>query len=192
MMRKTISPIRSASIALLLSLSPVYPAIAAETSLATETISSLEPGEYIWSPQASESGAVEIVVSIPDQMAYVYRGGALIGASTVSTGREGHETPTGRFEILQKRREHYSNLYDNAPMPFMQRLTWDGIALHGGHVPGHPASHGCVRLPQRFARSLYEVTRLGAAVHITDLSVSAEDALAMVGGGSGVELAAID
>ena len=92
------------------------------------------------------------MVSIPQQRAYVYRGGTLIGVTTVSTGRPGHDTPTGRFEILEKRREHFSNLYNNAPMPFMQRLTWDGIALHAGQIPGRPASHGCVRLPLEFAR----------------------------------------
>jgi hypothetical protein len=92
----------------------------------------------------------------------------LIGVSTVSTGRPGHETPTGVFTILQKRKEHYSNLYNNAPMPFMQRLTWDGIALHAGNLPGHPASHGCIRLPLGFAERLFGVTALGMTVIVTD------------------------
>ena len=143
---------------------------------------SLEPGEFVWDPAAADRGDVEIVVSIPLQRLYVYRGGTLIGVSTVSTGRQGHETPVGTFNILQKRREHYSNLYNNAPMPFMQRLTWDGIALHAGRIPGRPASHGCVRLPLDFARQLFGVTRMGAAVHIIDRSPSSGEALAMVRG----------
>ena len=143
----------------------------------------LEPGEYVWAPERSPNGAVEIVVSIPLQRAFVYRGGILIGITTVSTGRTGHETPTGSFTILQKRRQHYSNLYNNAPMPFMQRLTWDGIALHAGQIPGRPASHGCVRLPLEFARLLFGVTETGGAVHVLDAAPSAGEALALARGG---------
>lgn len=140
---------------------------------------SLRPGQFVWQPGLAEQGGVEIVVSIPLQRAYVYRGGTLIGVSTVSTGRTGHETPVGSFNILEKRRQHFSNLYNNAPMPFMQRLTWDGIALHAGEIPGRPASHGCVRLPLDFARQLFAVTQVGATVHILELSPSAGEALAM-------------
>jgi lipoprotein-anchoring transpeptidase ErfK/SrfK len=125
---------------------------------------------------------VEIVVSIPLQKAYVYRGGTLIGATTVSTGMPGYDTPTGRFSILQKREKHFSNLYDNAPMPFMQRLTWDGVALHAGAIPGEPASHGCVRLPKTFAAKLYAATELGATVMVVDDAPSPEAAYAMVSG----------
>jgi hypothetical protein len=142
----------------------------------------LAPGEFVWQPEQSAEGAVEMVVSIPQQRAYVYRGGVLIGVTTVSTGRRGHRTPTGRFPITEKRREHYSNLYNNAPMPFMQRLTNDGIALHAGQIPGYPASHGCVRLPLAFARHLFGVTTVGANVHIVDSSPTADTALAMVRG----------
>jgi hypothetical protein len=145
----------------------------------------LAPGEFVWKPERSESGPVEVVVSIPLQRAYVYRGSTLIGVSTVSTGKKGHQTPTGTFNILQKRPKHFSNLYNNAPMPFMQRLTWDGIALHAGQIPGHPASHGCVRLPLAFARHLFGVTRLGASVHILPQSPSAGEALAMARGDTG-------
>jgi lipoprotein-anchoring transpeptidase ErfK/SrfK len=141
---------------------------------------SLEAGDYVWHPERSVQGEVEIVVSIPLQRAFVYRAGTLIGVTTVSTGRQGHETPVGTFNILEKRREHYSSLYNGAPMPFMQRLTWDGIALHAGQIPGRPASHGCVRLPLEFARLLFPVTRVGASVHIVDHSPSAGEALAMV------------
>ena len=142
----------------------------------------LAPGEFVWQPEQSTEGAVEMVVSIPLQRAYVYRGGILIGVTTVSTGRRGHTTPTGRFPIIEKRREHYSNLYNNAPMPFMQRLTMGGIALHAGHIPGVPASHGCVRLPLAFARHLFGVTSVGGNVHIVDSSPSPDIALAMVRG----------
>lgn len=142
---------------------------------------SLRPGQFVWAPERAPSGEVEVVVSLPLQRAYVYRGGTLIGVSTVSSGREGYETPTGTFNILQKNRVHHSNRYDNAPMPFMQRLTWDGVALHAGHIPGTPASHGCVRLPLAFARSLFTVTSVGAAVHVTNAAPTATvTALAMV------------
>ncbi len=123
---------------------------------------------YIWTPQIAPQGPVVIIVSLPEQRAYVYRNGIRIGLSKVSTGKPGFETPTGVFEILQKRREHYSNLYDNAPMPFMQRLTWDGIALHAGNVPDRPASHGCVRLPYAFSQTLFAVTSRGMTVIVTD------------------------
>lgn len=151
---------------------------------------SLDPGAFAWRPELAPAGPVEIVVSIPLQRAYVYRGGTLIGITTVSTGRPGHATPTGRFPIMEKHREHYSNLYNSAPMPFMQRLTMGGIALHAGQIPGHPASHGCVRLPLDFARLLFGVTQVGGNVHIIAGSPSAETALALVRGRApaGVEL----
>ena len=144
----------------------------------------LRPGTFLWEPELSRTGPVEIVVSIPQQRAYVYRGGTLIGVSTVSTGRRGHETPTGSFSILQKRPRHFSNLYNNAPMPYMQRLTWDGIALHAGQIPGHPASHGCVRLPLAFAQHLFGATRIGAQVHILRASPAPREALALAHGRS--------
>ena len=143
----------------------------------------LKPGEYFWQPHLAPTGDVELVVSIPLQRAFVYRGGVLIGVTTVSTGKPGHRTPVGSFDILQKRRQHFSNLYNNAPMPFMQRLTWDGIALHAGAIPGKPASHGCVRLPLAFAKLLFEATRVGASVHIVDHAPAPAEALAMVKGG---------
>jgi len=102
----------------------------------------LQPGEFLWTPERSGAGQLVIVVSLPTQRAHVYRNGVRIGVSTVSTGTPSHPTPTGTFEILQKKRLNHSNLYNNAPMPFMQRLTWDGIALHAGKIPGYPASHG--------------------------------------------------
>ena len=87
---------------------------------------------------------------------------------TVSTGSDGHETPVGDFTILEKQVFHRSNLYSDAPMPYMQRLTWDGIALHAGQLPGYPASHGCIRLPKAFARQLFDLTSMGGAVSVVD------------------------
>ena len=128
----------------------------------------LAPGDYLWMPEAAPAGPLLLVVSIPEQRAYLYRNGLRIAVSTVSTGREGNETPPGVYTILQKRREHYSNLYDDAPMPFMQRLTWGGVALHAGRLPGYPASHGCVRLPAEFAERLFGVSELGMTVVVAD------------------------
>lgn len=127
---------------------------------------SVTNGRYRWSDDGSE-GPVKVVVNLDEQQAYVYRDDNLIGQSSVSTGRKGHRTPTGSFEILQKKRRHNSNLYNNAPMPYMQRLTWDGIALHGGDLPGYPASHGCIRLPMEFAKKLFETTAHGTQVVVT-------------------------
>jgi hypothetical protein len=124
----------------------------------------LKPGEFIWAPGVAPAGPLVMVISLDEQLAYVYRNGLRIGVSTVSTGKKGRETPTGVFTILQKQVEHYSTLYDSAPMPYMQRLTWDGVALHAGHLPGYPASHGCVRMPYEFARLLYDVTNFGMTV----------------------------
>jgi lipoprotein-anchoring transpeptidase ErfK/SrfK len=137
----------------------------AQVQLATDA-ADLDPGEFVWRPELATTGTVEVVVSIPQQLAYVYRGGQLIGVSTVSTGMAGHRTPTGRYPIMEKRRTHFSNLYNNAPMPFMQRLTMGGIALHAGQIPGYPASHGCVRFPYEMARNVFGVTQVRSVVHI--------------------------
>lgn len=134
---------------------------------ATSMAEPLRPGQFSWAPDLAPVGPVTIIVSLKTQRAYTYRNGVPIGVSTVSTGKPGHATPTGVFTILQKELYHKSNRYDDAPMPYMQRLTWQGIALHGGHLPGFPASHGCIRLPPKFARLLFGVTRLGLTVVIT-------------------------
>jgi lipoprotein-anchoring transpeptidase ErfK/SrfK len=126
----------------------------------------LKPGEFAWAPEIPTAGATTIDVSIERQLAFVYRNDQLIAVSTISSGRRNHETPTGTFRISQKREKHFSNLYNNAPMPFMQRLTNDGIALHAGALPGYRASHGCIRLPHAFARSLFGVTQLGTPVTV--------------------------
>jgi hypothetical protein len=135
-----------------------------------EAAERLKPGEYLWAPQIAPEGPVLLVVSLSTQRAVVYRNGVPIGISTASTGRPGYETPTGVFVILQKHVEHYSNIYDSAPMPYMQRLTWGGVALHAGNLPGYPASHGCIRLPSEFARLLYEITHRGMTVIVTERS----------------------
>lgn len=131
-------------------------------------VKALNPGEFIWHPELSPRGPVVVVVSLPLQLVHVYRNGIAIAVSTCSTGASGHGTPTGVFTILQKREEHYSSTYNNAPMPNMQRLTWRGIALHAGHLPGYPASKGCIRLPMEFSRLLFSITGLGTSVIIAD------------------------
>lgn len=140
----------------------------------TEAAATLPPNRFLWT-QNEAQGPVSVLISIPDQRAYVFRGQTLIAASTVSTGRDDNPTPTGRFTILQKEAVHRSNLYDDAPMPYMQRLTWDGVALHAGRNPGFPASHGCIRLPTAFAKKLFDVTALGATVEVTDMSYISGD-----------------
>jgi hypothetical protein len=137
-------------------------------------IEELKPGGYLWAPDIAPQGPVTVIISLATQRAYAYRNGVPIGASTVSTGAPGHETPTGVFVILQKAVKHRSNKYSNAPMPFMQRLTWDGIAMHAGRLPGYPASHGCIRLPAAFAKLLFGITKLGLTVVITDNPLAPE------------------
>ena len=131
-------------------------------------------------PERAPSG-VRVLVSIPQQKAYVFEDGELLATSPVSTGKRGHETPAGTFRILQKKVHHRSNKYANAPMPYMQRLTNYGIALHAGKLPGYPASHGCIRLPWGFAKKLYGLTDHGTKVTITQQRPrSAEHALNLV------------
>jgi hypothetical protein len=115
---------------------------------------------------AAAGGPVTIVVSTDSQRLTVYDGESRVAQTPVSTGVPEHPTPHGVFSIIEKQVFHRSNLYSDAPMPFMQRLTWSGVALHEGHVTGRPASHGCVRLPQAFARELFRYTRRGARVII--------------------------
>lgn len=114
--------------------------------------------------QAKTSGAVYAVISVGDQSMSVYDGTGRIAQTSVSTGMRGHRTPTGVFSVIGRRRHHYSNLYGGAPMPWMQRITWSGVAMHAGHVPGYPASHGCIRLPYSFAPKMWHLTELGSRV----------------------------
>jgi hypothetical protein len=150
---------------------PVANGPSLQSGTVIEAAERLKSGEFLWAPGIAPQGPVQLIVSLKTQRAVVYRNGIPIGISTVSSGRAGYETPTGVFVILQKHVEHYSNIYDNAAMPYMQRLTWGGIALHAGKLPGYPASHGCIRLPHEFARLLYGVTQRGMTVVITDQPV---------------------
>ncbi len=125
----------------------------------------LRPGQYLWRDVAAR-GAPRVVVSLSDQLAYLYRGDTLVAVSTISSGRATNPTPTGIFPILAKKPMHHSRKYENAPMPFMQRIDDYGIAMHAGALPGRPASHGCIRLPAKFAAKLYGVTQVGSTVLI--------------------------
>ena len=139
----------------------------AKASVPIDTpINQLKKGEFLWMGEAVSTGPVVMVVSITEQRAYVYRNGILIGATTVSTGRPGHPTPIGVFTVLQKQKEHRSTIYDGAPMPYMERLTWGGVALHAGGLPGYPESHGCIHLPSEFARRLFDISPNGMTVVI--------------------------
>ncbi len=118
-------------------------------------------------PAKQPSGPLILAISIGNQRVTVYDNGTPVAVSPISSGMPGHATPMGVFSVIQKQRWHHSNLYSNAPMPYMQRITWSGVALHAGVVPGHPASHGCIRLPERFAVRLWGMTKVGARVIIT-------------------------
>jgi hypothetical protein len=134
-----------------------------------EVVPTLKTGEYVWAPEAAPDGPGLLIVNLAAQRAILFRNGVPIGASTISSGKPGYETPAGVFTILEKHKEHYSKTYDNASMPNMQRLTWKGIALHAGNLPGYPASHGCIRLPPKFSSLLFGATKLGMTVIITSL-----------------------
>jgi len=115
---------------------------------------------------------LQIIISKDKQSMVVYDGEAVVATTKISTGKAGHTTPSGIFSILEKKKYHESNIYSNAPMPWMQRLTWSGIALHEGVVPNYPASHGCIRMPGAFAKSLFGMTERGAHVIVTEAPVT--------------------
>ena len=127
----------------------------------------MSPAPAALSLADKSKGPLQILISLDKQELTLLAGGEVVARSRVSSGVRGRATPTGVFSIIQKDRWHRSNLYDDAPMYFMQRITWSGVALHQGIVPNHPASHGCVRLPETFARQLWVTTRVGARVIIT-------------------------
>src|SRR5262249_31554903 len=112
------------------------------------------------------------IVALRNQRITVYDANGWIQRAPVSSGQTGRETPAGIFSVIEKQAEHYSSLYDDAYMPHMQRITWSGIALHGGPLPGHPASHGCIRLPYDFAQRLFGATRLGMRVIVAPTDVA--------------------
>jgi hypothetical protein len=134
----------------------------------------LGAGQYVWDTRSASNGPLFLVIDLTAQRVTVYRDGVLIAASTISTGSMGRETPTGVFTILEKKVMHRSSTYDDAPMPYMQRLTSKGVAIHAGDLPGYAASHGCIRLPKDFAKKLYDVTKIGTPVMITDEAEIAE------------------
>ena len=163
-------------IAVALSVCATAPALAQQIALngrpVLQVASHLKAGQFVWAPELAPDGSMLVVVNLATQRLVAFRNGVPIGASTISSGKTGHETPTGVFTILQKNKEHYSKTYNNAPMPNMQRLTWRGIALHAGNLPGYPASHGCVRLPLNFSSLLFGATSLGMTVVITSIPVT--------------------
>src|SRR4051812_47258024 len=116
---------------------------------------------------AKPQGPLTLAVSINKQQLKVYDANGLFAEAPVSTGMKGHSTPMGVFSVIQKQKFHRSNIYSGAPMPFMQRITWSGIALHAGVLPGYPASHGCIRMPASFATRIYGWTRMGSRVLVT-------------------------
>lgn len=126
----------------------------------------LKPGQWVWKPEIAPEGPILVYVDLTRQLATVYRNGVRIGVSTVSTGRPGYETPTGVFTILEKNVEHRSLKYNDAPMPYQQRLTWGGVALHAGGLPGYPESHGCIHLPLAFSKILFGAMPMGGTVVI--------------------------
>lgn len=165
---------------------PALPPLEAEPAVAVAVPEPVEPPPpppppLPPTPEEALADGVLIVVSTGSQRMFVFRDGELWDSTKVSTGRRGNETPVGIFAILQKQVDHRSSTYDDAPMPYMQRLTWGGVALHAGRVPGYPASHGCIRLPKSFAKKLYGITGFSSTlVIVTDESVtSADEALSV-------------
>src|SRR5688572_28586696 len=126
----------------------------------------LKPGQYLWREIPQSAGAERVVVSLSDQLAFLYRGDTLMAVTTISSGTQKNPTPTGIFNVFEKKTMYRSRKYDNAPMPHMQRIDRFGVALQPGHNPAHPASHGCIRLPAKFAARRYTVTGTGAPVLI--------------------------
>lgn len=156
-------------------------------SIATAEEREFDPSSFRWNPALSPSGPVVVTVDLSSQTAAVYRGGMEIGSCLVSTGRQGYETPTGVFHILEKDADHHSSTYNNASMPYTERLTWGGVALHAGGLPGYPSSHGCVHLPLEFAKRLFSITDVGGTVIITKDGPSVA-----VSGGHRIEFASYD
>jgi hypothetical protein len=162
---------RVALLACALTLTLAPPAFAAGTKVSSQyqlarKAQRLKPGEWVWAESLAPRGPVLVYVDLDRQAATVYRNGIRIAVSTISSGKPGYETPRGVFTILEKDEDHRSRTYDDAPMPFQQRLTWKGVALHAGNLPGFPASHGCVRLPLEFSKLLFGTTNLGGTVVI--------------------------
>lgn len=168
-----------------------FPALLLLACLATGQDRQFDASTFRWNPELSPTGPVVVSVNLADQTAAVFRNGIQIGSCLVSTGRPGYETPTGIFHILQKDADHHSTTYNNASMPFTERLTWGGVALHAGGLPGYPSSHGCIHLPYEFAKRLFSITELGGTVIITKSApeggVSRDHRIEFTGGGEGFD-----
>lgn len=163
---------RGAWLASVLGLSVLAGSYAGNAHANAEKASKAEVNDW-FDPDKRSEDPLLMLVSLADQTIRVFSGDTLVTTSRISSGKKGHSTPTGVFSILEKRRRHHSNIYSRAPMPYMQRLTWSGVALHESNsVPDYPASHGCVRLPADFARHLYGFTQVGVHVIITDEEVA--------------------
>ena len=153
-----------------------FPALAIEKGVQQPPETArLKPDQYTWNPDASPEGVVGIIVDLKRQMLHVYRGGKQIARAAVSTGIKSHPTAPGTYTILTKNIKYHSEKYHEASMPFMERLTWDGMAIHGGNNPGRPSSHGCIHVPLDFAEKLYGITQEGDTVLISDLPEAPED-----------------
>lgn len=126
----------------------------------------MKPGQYRWAAEMPKTGETRVVIDTLSQLFYVYRGDRLVGVATISTGKKGRATPLGFWSVMLKKVKGYSRKYDNAPMPYMQMYDSAGIAFHAGPNPGYPASHGCVRLPLKFAEKLFGLTQVGTKVII--------------------------
>ncbi len=142
------------------------------------------PGPPSKETNAKPQGPLIIAISIEQQKVRVYDANGLFAESPVSTGMKGHSTPMGVFSVIQKNKMHRSNIYSGAPMPYMQRITWSGIALHAGVLPGYPASHGCIRMPTAFAVKMWNWTRMGARVIITPGLITPANFRPSVAGGA--------
>ena len=126
----------------------------------------MKPGEFLWAADVPQTGDSKVVIDLLQQLFYIYRDDKLAGVATISSGKKGKETPLGLWKVMLKKTKGYSRKYDNAPMPYMQMYDSKGIAFHAGPNPGYPASHGCVRLPLKFAQRLYGLTTVGTPVII--------------------------
>lgn len=173
-----------AAISLLALVTPTTPAAAASESIEAQMAATdaamnahmdmmdafgtdvVKPGKYLWRDVPEGAGQERVIISLSDQLAYLYRGNQLVAVASISSGRPGYDTPTGQFEILNKERMHRSKKYENAAMPFSQFFTSYGAALHAGGNPGGPSSHGCVHLPPDFAKKLFTITDVGTPVLI--------------------------
>ena len=164
---------RRAALAAMLALPATALARPRKKRAAVAPVRPLRAGQAFWLPELSPKGPAVAMVNLHTQHVQIYRNAIAIAYSSISSGRPGHATPTGLFTVLEKRRHHRSNIYNNAPMPWMVRLTWDGVAFHGGALPGYPASHGCIRLPMHFAPRLFSALSYGDAVLVVRQGVEA-------------------